>query len=178
MGNDLIEKILSGDTQAVVDFYNAYSPRMLRYLIKRLPRKEDAQELANDIFLEAVDSLPTLKSHARIEAWLFGIAHYKTADFYRKRKIKSFLFSQVPYFELIAGEINQPEFITEKNKLRDKIETTLHSLSDTYEQILRMHYEENMPVKAIAVILHMSQKAAESRLFRARQCFIKAYERA
>jgi RNA polymerase sigma factor (sigma-70 family) len=80
--------------------------------------------------------------------------------------------------ELIAGEINQPEFVLEKNKVRDAIEVTFHTLSHPYQQILRLHYEEQMPVKKIAGILHLTPKAAESRLYRARQQFIKAYERA
>ena len=99
-------------------------------------------------------------------------------DHYRKQKIKSILLSQLPFLELIAKEIDQPEFQLEKNKIRDKIEKSLHSLSQNYEQILRMHYEEDIPVKGIADRLQLSFKATESRLYRARQCFIQAYERA
>jgi RNA polymerase sigma-70 factor, ECF subfamily len=176
--NDLVEKILSGQPNAVIDFYTLYSPRILSYLIKRLPRREDAQEVLNDVFLEAVDALPTLHESSNLQAWLYKIAHNKMVDYYRKRKIKSFLFSQIPYLELIATEISQPEFIHEKNKVRDKIEATFHALSHKYQQILRLHYEEQLPVKKIAEILQLTPKATESRLYRARQQFIKAYERA
>ncbi len=172
-----IEKILDGDEQAVVSFYHHFSPRILRFLKKRLPRNEDAQEILNDVFLEAVDALPTLQKHANLQAWLYKIASNKTADFYRKRKIKSFLFSQMPYLEIIEQEIHQPEFVFEKDKIRDRIEASLHGLSDKYQRILRMHYEEDMPVKTIALTLNLSFKATESLLYRARQNFILAYER-
>src|SRR5438309_8802293 len=149
--NNLVDRILSGDSQAVIDFYKLYSPKILRYLIKRLPRKEDAQEVLNDVFLEAVDALPTLHKHENLQAWLFKIAHNEIVDFYRKRKIKSFLFTQIPYLELIAEEISQPEFQMEKDRIRDRIEATLLSLSEKYRQILRMHYEDDIPVKNIAL---------------------------
>jgi DNA-directed RNA polymerase specialized sigma24 family protein len=53
----------------------------------------------------------------------------------------------------------------------------MKKISQKYRSILRMHYEEQMPVKTIAIALNLSPKATESLLFRARQSFIKAYER-
>ena len=97
-------------------------------------------------------------------------------DFYRKRKIKSILLSQVPFLQIVANEINQPEFQYEKNKIRDRIETAFHSLSLKYQKILRLHYEEKVPVKELANIFSLSFKATESLLFRARQSFRLAYE--
>lgn len=176
--NSLIEKILSGDSQAVADFYNDYSPKVLRYLTKKLPHPEDAQEIVNDVFLEAIDSLALLQKTENMQAWLYKIAHNKMVDYYRKKKIKSLFLSQVPYLEIVAQEIHQPEFQFEKDRIRDKIEQTLRQLSERYQRILRLHYEENMPVKEIALVFNLSHKAAESLLFRARKEFQSIYGRA
>ena len=124
MSVSFIKKILNGDSYAVVEFYKSYSPKILSYLSKKLPSVEDAQEITNDVFLEAIDSLSILKKEENISAWLFRIAHNKMVDFYRKKKIKSILLSQVPFLQIVAAEINQPEFQFEKNKIRDRIETT------------------------------------------------------
>jgi RNA polymerase sigma factor (sigma-70 family) len=171
----LIEKILHGDSQAIVTFYHAHSPKILSYLKRKLPRDEDAQEILNDVFLEAVDSLFMLQKEANVSAWLYQIAHNKIVDFYRKKKIKSVLLSQIPFLEIVASEIQQPEFQFEKQKVTDKIEITLKSLSENYQKILRLHYEEKIPVKDIAILFHLSPKATESMLFRARQSFKKMY---
>lgn len=160
----------------VIKFYQEYSPRILRYLKKYLPIDE-AKEILNDVFLEAVDSMPTLQKQNNLQAWLYKIAHNKMVDYYRKKKIKSFLLSQIPYLEPIAHEMHQPEFILEKNKIRDNIEKTMRKLSQKYQSVLRMHYEEHMPIKSMAVVLNLTPKATESLLFRARQSFMKAYER-
>lgn len=174
----LIDQILQGDEQAVVQLYQTYSPRLLRFLQSKLPRKEDAQEILNDVFLDAIDELPTLHKETNLQAWLYKISSNKVADFYRKRKVKSFLFSQIPYLSIVANEISQPEFQMEKNKIRDRIEFAFHQIAEHYQTILRMHYEEELPIKVIAVALNLSPKAAESRLFRARHSFMKSYERA
>ncbi|MDP2638012.1 MAG: sigma-70 family RNA polymerase sigma factor [Candidatus Levybacteria bacterium] len=173
-----IKRILGGDRKAVVEFYKSYSPKILSYLSKKLPRHEDAQEITNDVFLEAIDSLSLLKKEEKTMAWLYRIAHNKMVDFYRKRKIKSLLLSQMPFLQIVENEINQPEFQFEKNKMRDRIEQALLGLPEKYQKILRLHYEEKIPVKKIAEIFNTSFKATESLLFRARQSFKLAYERA
>ena len=178
MSISYIKRVLKGENGAVVAFYKSYSPKIIRYLSKKLPGYEDAQELTNDVFLEAIDSLSMLREEENISAWLYKIAHNKMVDFYRKKKIRYILLSQAPYLQIVANEINQPEFQFEKNKIRDRIELALQNLSQKYRKILTLHYEEKISVKKIAEILHLSFKAAESLLFRARQRFKLAYERA
>jgi RNA polymerase sigma-70 factor (ECF subfamily) len=175
--SSITKNILLGDEEAIAAFYQEYSPRILRYLKNKLPQ-EEAKEIVNDVFLDAIEALPTIRKEENISALLYRIAHNKTVDIYRKKKIKSILLSQVPFFDMIASEIYEPEFQMEKNKLRDKIEITLHMISEKYQQILTFHYEYDIPVKELAPIFGMSVKATESLLFRARQSFIKAYERA
>ena len=172
----LIDEVLIGDPEAVSEFYKSNSPKILNYLIKHLPVKEDAEDLTNDVFFEAIDSINLLKKDGNLEAWLFKIAHNKMVDYYRKRKIKSLLLSQIPYLEIIANEIHQPEFQFEKDRVRNKIEKTLFGLYDNYQKILRLHYEEDIPVKKLARELKMTFEATESLLFRARRQFQVVYE--
>ncbi len=171
----VVEAIIQGDKKAVRTFYTTYSHKILFYLQKRLPRKEDAQEIMQDVFLDALDSLPLLRNKEKILSYLYSIAHNKTVDFYRKKKIKSLLFSQFLFDEFLRNEIHEPEFIYEKNKLRERIEKAYHILSYKYQTILRLHYEEGMKIKEIAERFRMSFKATESLLFRARQQFINVY---
>lgn len=175
--HSLIQKILAGDNQAVVTFYHDCSPRIARFLRKKLPREEDVQEVLQDVFLEALDSLSLFSGKSLLSTWLYGIAKHKVVDYYRKRKIKSFVFSQLPFLQIFAEEIHQPEFQFEKNKVRDKIELTFQQLSTKYREILKKHYEDNIPIKHIAEEMNLSFKATESLLYRARQDFIKKYEK-
>ena len=64
----------------------------------------------------------------------------------------------------------------ERREVILRMQIALEKLSLKYQQILQMHYIEELPVKIIAVRLHLSFKATESRLYRARRQFIKYYE--
>lgn len=176
VGN-IVDKVLSGDPEAVTKFYKDNSPKILKYLSKHLPSQEDAEDLTNDVFFEAIDSLRVLNKQDNLQAWLYKIAHNKMVDYYRKRKIKSLLLSQIPYLEIIDREVHQPEFQFEKDRFRDKIEATILKLSPNHQKILRLHYEENIPVKELAKKFNLSFKATESLLFRARKQFQISYGR-
>ncbi len=171
----VLDKILSGDKQAVFDFYYEFSPKILSYLKKKLPREEDAQEVLQDVFLDALDSLALFEERSSMQTWLYKITRNKIADYYRKRKIKSLLFSQLPFLQFIAHEVTQPEFQYEKNKIREKIEATIHMLSARYRKILKRHYEDGVPIKQIALEMNLSPKATESLLYRARRDFMQKY---
>jgi RNA polymerase sigma-70 factor (ECF subfamily) len=173
----LIDRMLAGEPQAIETFYKTYSSGILNYLKHKLPREEDAQEILNDVFLDAVDALPTLREQTQLKSWLYQIAHHKIVNYYRKQKIKSFVFSQFSYLKLLAEEINEPEFQMEKQELLLRLRLTFQELSEKYQQIIRMHYEDLLPIKLIAAELNLSPKATESLLYRARQQFKKDYER-
>lgn len=171
----LVKQILEGDPVAVESFYQQYSPGLLKYLKNKLPHHEDAQEILNDVFLDAIDDLPKLNKQSSLKAWMYTIARNKVVNFYRKKKIKSLIFSQFPYLKIVAGEINQPEFQLEKTEMKIRLQIAFEKLSRKYQQILHMHYIEDLPVKLISVKLNLSFKATESRLYRARQHFIQYY---
>lgn len=174
----LIDRLLAGDKKATVTFYKKYSPSIFEYLRKKLPRQEDAQEMMHDVFLEALDALPLLRNKDSISSWLYTIARNEVVDFYRKQKIKSILLSQIPFLQLVANEVSQPEFEYEKDRVRERIEKAFSLLSLKHQKILRLHYEDGIAIKKLALLFNLSFKATESLLFRARQNFIRAYERA
>lgn len=171
----LIEDILQGRREAIEAFYITYAPKMRKYLRYRLSEHEDIEAFTHDILLEVIDSLPLFKRKSSLLLWIYKIAHNKLVDFYRKKKIKAVLLSRIPYLEIVAREVYDPEFQFEKNKLRDKIQEALRNMSHTYREILLLHYEEQKSIKEIALEMELSVKATESLLFRARQQFKKNY---
>lgn len=170
----ILERIKHGDKEAIRAFYQEFAPKIAFYLSKKVP-PEEAKEILNDVFFDAIDQIPFLRHTDNIKAWLYRIAHNKSVDYYRKKKIKSILLSEVPFLQIAAKEMLQPEFQFEKKKLREKIERTMDKLSEKYRKILRLHYEDGVRVKELAIIYNVSPKAAESLLYRARQEFMKVY---
>lgn len=173
----LIEQILKNNKKAINRFYKIYSSRLLNYILTRIDNPKDGEEILQDTFVAGLDSLPTFKFRSSLYTWLCSISRHEIADFYRRKKIKTLIFSQFPFLEKIVDRALGPQLAMEEKELKDKIGRTLHSLSEGYCRILRLKYIEGQSLAQIAQKMGKSVKAAESKLTRARIAFRKEYVR-
>lgn len=135
----------------------------------------EAEEILQETLMAAIDCLPMYSGKSSFFTWLCGIAKHEIADFYRKKKIKSLLFSRLPWLENLASEALGPEQIMLRKELQGKVFKTFKSLTEGYSQVLRLKYYQGLTVKQIAGKLNETIKAVESRLTRARKAFAQAF---
>jgi len=171
----LINKILAGDKSAVNEFYQKYSKKLLNFILLKVDNPCDAEEVLQDTFISALDSLPLFSGKSLLFTWLCAIAKHEVADFYRKKKIKIILFSHLPILEKLAGRALGPEQKLMETEVKKRIKIVFKELSEGYQQILRLKYVEGYSMAQIAKELGMTFKAVESKLFRARIAFQKEY---
>lgn len=172
----IIKSVLLGEKGAATKFYHAYEKRLRRYLQSKLP-EEAVEEILQDTFLAAFDSLNLYRGESGIYTWLVAIARHEIADYYRKRFVRLGVEKTAPLFESMVSEILSPEFVYEKHKIERKFKKTYLGLSKQYQDILSYRYELSMSVKEIADRMELPFKATESMLYRARIAFREAYER-
>lgn len=172
---ELISKLLQNDQRAVQYFYRLYQQRLLRFVMNKIQDEQDGEEITHDILIDALDSLPFFKGDSSLFSWLCGIARHNIADFYRRQKIKSIVFSVFPFLKKLTDEALSPEFALEKEELQNKFYATLQGLPEGFSQILRLKYIDGLTLAEIAEKLDITYKAAESKLFRARLAFQKEF---
>lgn len=173
--NNLVSEVLGGEKGAATRFYREFAPKIRRYLNAKLPESE-VEEVLQDTFLSAFDSLPLYRGEASVSTWLISIARHEVADFYRKKYVREAVEKTSPLFENLVSEINSPEFVMKKNKIEKRFFATYRSMSRQYQDILSYRYELSMSVKEIAERMDLPFKATESLLYRARLAFREAYE--
>ncbi len=145
--------------------------RLKGYVFQKIGNQQEAEEIFQDVLVSATDCLSFYKGESSFFTWVCGIANHKIVDFYRKKKIKTILFSHFPFLENLATEALLPDEKMEKEELRKEVKKILASLTEGYQEILRLKYVEELTIKQIAKKLKTSFKSIESRLFRARQAF-------
>jgi DNA-directed RNA polymerase specialized sigma24 family protein len=76
--------LAGADASTIGELYRHYAQAILAYLHRCLGRREDAEDLALEVFLAAVerDTLASL-SEGEQYAWLCGVARHKLADYHR-----------------------------------------------------------------------------------------------
>lgn len=171
----IVSEVLGGQSGAATKFYRTYAAKLRRYLMAKLPDPE-VEEILQDTFLSAFDSLPLYRGESSVSTWLISIARHEVADFYRKRYIRQAVEKTAPLFENMVSEILSPEFDYEKKKIEKRFFATYRELSKQYQDVLSYRYELSMSVKEISERMELSFKATESLLYRARLAFREAYE--
>jgi len=171
----LIQKLIQNDEKALYFFYHTFQPLVFHFLRAKLP-EHTAEEIAHDVLLDFIEELRDFRGDASIRTFLCCMARNKMVDFFRKKKIKSVLFSSLPVWivENIASYFLNDDL--EKKELAVKIKNVFMRLPNEYQLILRLKYVEGEKVKMIAQKLSVSLKGAESKLFRARHAFVKLFQ--
>ncbi len=169
----LFAAVARREPDAITAFHRRYLPRVYRYVFYRVGESaEDAEEVAQDVFLAAIQAAGRYRGEASALSWLYGIARHKVADFVRRqrrgRRCPESLLSYddpdlAPLIEAEAPDGASPA--GEAERVRALLQTMPPDECDA----LVLRYVEGFTVREIAAVLGRSEKAAESLLSRARR---------
>ena len=152
--------------------YAKYRGAVFAYLLKRVDHnKEIADDLAEETFLHALESLPhfapTGKSYL---SYLLTIAHNALLNYYRTKKpvaldeCESIITSGSEEEALERAEIHQEA---------EAVISAIHKLDHAGEQLLSLRYEKGLSIKGIAKIIHKTPNAVKLALSRYRKKIVK-----
>ena len=80
----IVEKARSGDRRAFSALHERYAPMIHAVLLARVP-PGDADDLAQDVFVRALERIHTLRDPGAVGGWLCALARNRAADFHRRR---------------------------------------------------------------------------------------------
>jgi len=173
----IVTSVLSGDKNALWEYYQTYVPILKGFINQKIGDQRDVEEVLQNTLMASLDALRDYTGSSSLKTYLCAIAKHKVADFYRKRRIKSLLFSTIPAIENILQVLTTPEDELDKLITKERVHEILYSLRPKHSQALKLRYLYNLPVAKVAVKLKVSLKSAESTLFRARREFAINYVR-
>ena len=171
----LTEKLRLGDSAAMEEFYNLYRNRLHSLVLEQVGRDEAvAEDLVQEVFLAALDSLDKFRGDCQLYTWLRSIALHKINDFYRHqarepKPEKSSLDFNALELEQIGDDGQAILTTMESEEIRESVHQALADLPQDYQEVLVLKYLQDMPVLAISQIMGRSPKSVEGLLSRARK---------
>jgi RNA polymerase sigma-70 factor (ECF subfamily) len=163
-----IEKVLAGDTNTYAVLVNRYKDMAYTIALKVLGNIEDAEEITQDAFIKAYQSLNKFKKESKFSTWLYRIVYNAAISRTRKKSIlKSDLVNSMidNYSEDEINENVQELDETEKKKLLDKL---MQSLNPDERALITLYYYEENSTETIAEIMGLTQSNVKVRLYRVR----------
>jgi RNA polymerase sigma factor (sigma-70 family) len=137
-----------------------FAGRLRSFVRKRIANPQDAEDVAQDVFLKVFRSRASLRNPDKLEAWIYQSARSSIIDYYRRRR---------PQEELDESRPQDIETINEAGaNLVLSVRRFIQTLSEEYRRPLEMAEFEDKSVAEISAALKISPSATKSRLTRAR----------
>ncbi len=139
------------DRETVIKLYDEYFPDVERLAFSYVRNREDAMDIAQDVFLKLVSSNAVLFTGSE-KSWLLTVTANVCRNHLKKHRATEQLPEDMP--------------TDEKDK---EVWDLLDTLSSEGRAVIQLYYYDGYSVNEIAKILHLSRSGVSMRLSRARR---------
>jgi RNA polymerase sigma factor (sigma-70 family) len=167
--NFYIEKIRNKETAAYSFLVDKHKDMVFSIALRILRNREDAEELAQDVFVKAYQSLDTFKGESKFSTWLYRIVYNAAISKTRKKKIETvdLDYNLVDNYSTdeIKEDINRLGY-DEQKKIVDQI---LRELNPEESVMITLFYFKENSTEEISEIMGMTQSNVKVKLHRLRK---------
>ena len=180
---ELILGLRNADETAFKYLVDTYQDRVFNTAIGIVQNAEDAEDVAQEVFIQVYRSIHNFKGESKLSTWLYRIATTRSLDLLRSRKSKKrFGFMQrlfgddnEPIHEL--PNFNHPGVVLEKKENAAKLFKAIAQLPENQKAAFTLHKLEDLSYQEISEVMHTSIPAVESLMHRAKQNLKKILEK-
>ncbi|MFZ9386667.1 MAG: RNA polymerase sigma factor [Chitinophagaceae bacterium] len=168
--NEIISKVLQGDQQAFAGLVDRYQNYVFTLSLRMLRNREDAEEVAQDVFVKAFRYLADFRGASKFSTWLYTIVNNTCISFLRKKKLNIQSLDDEAVFaradNLDSGA--RADGIEHKSR-QAMVNQAISMLSPDDAQVITLFYKAEQSLEETAGVLGIEVNAAKVRLHRARQ---------
>jgi RNA polymerase sigma-70 factor (ECF subfamily) len=179
-----IFELQSGNQSAYNQLIDDYQQKVFATCISFVPNKEDAEDIAQEVFIEVFNSIHKFKGDSKLSTWIYRITTNKCLEFIRKKNTKkrfafmqSILGNEIPmdktsYFT----EFNHPGIVLENKERNETLFHAINQLPEIQRVVFTLHKIDGKSYKEISEIIKKSVSSVESLMFRAKKNLQKLLE--
>lgn len=170
-----VERVLDGDTEAFAVLAGRYSGKVFSLIERICHSREDAEELTQDTFVKAYESLVRFRRESSFSTWVYRIAYNTAVSHLRRRRIRFGEWHDER--DLPVGYVSpMEEGAGEREEQGQRLERALEALPPDDRALVQLFYLEEKPVREISAILRLSENNVKTRLHRIRKRLGAIYE--
>lgn len=169
MTNDRIEQLHEFDETAFRKLVDDYRNMVFRTCFGIVRNADDADDLAQEVFIEVFNSIATFRADSKVSTWLYRIAINKSLNFIRSQKRKRFFQSIGLASTPDVPDYSESVHSIENQQRKQILDAAIQALPENQRTAFVLHKIEDLPYKEIAEIMNLSLSSVESLLFRAKQ---------
>jgi RNA polymerase sigma-70 factor, ECF subfamily len=168
----LIADCLKGQTAAFGELVRRYQDRLFNTVFRLVDNAEDAQDVVQDAFLNAYQSLGSFKGDSRFFTWLYRIAVNAAISHQRKQRVLLRIDGgsdgDLTLEPADPSDLSRPGHALEQTEQERRVHQALARLSPEHRTVLVMKDMEGQKYETMAEVLQVPIGTIRSRLHRAR----------
>jgi len=174
-----IERLLARDERAFNELVQAYEQRVFRLLLRMLGRRDEAEDMAQEVFVQVFKAIGTFRGDSRLGTWIYRIAVNlcKNRMKYLARRHTSEQDELEPAAERLPlheakgvtfGETTRPDQLVEGFQLERVVQDCIAELDADFREVLVLRDVEDLSYEELCEVTGLPEGTVKSRLHRAR----------
>ena len=155
----LIKEAIAGKSSAFGPLYDHYQPMIYRFVLVKVGRREDAEDITHQVFLSAWQNIRSYEHRGHpFSSWLYQIARNQIVDHYRAKKNETSLEKMDPEFFVIPATA---QFDLSLKLEIERVLTALVKLKPEYQDVIILRFIEELPIKETAGAMEKTEGAVK-----------------
>ena len=153
--NELIKEFQEGKEAAFNELVDRYLSSTYGFFTKFTESKEEAEDLAQDVFIKMYKALKKFRFESEFKTYLYRANINMSNTYLRRNKWKNMLH---------LDQISEPQYIDTTNEdkwKRKELWDAIARLPKIQRMVVTMRTTENLPYKEIAKIMNISENSAK-----------------
>ena len=163
----LISKFRAGDQKSFTVIHEKYCRRLYGYCYRLLLDELIAEDVVQDTFIKAFETLSSLEKPDQFYAWLFTIARNKVYGFLRNNRTNG--RAHITGDEGDVWDPESPHTLLVQKETSQIVVEMMNQLKPEYREVLILRQYDKLSYAEIAAITCNTVSSVESRLFKARK---------
>jgi RNA polymerase sigma-70 factor (ECF subfamily) len=163
-----VARVLAGDESAFSEIYKEFFPRVFSFCLKRVGDRAEAEDLAQETFVQLYRSLASFEGRSSLMTWTFGIAHHVCARYFRHCSRWMVGSRNAREYEDRGTDPGLERQIDASRALARCGEVLESSRRPSHRQIFHLRYNEKKSIRKIAEEVGKSSEAVKISLRRSR----------
>ncbi|NVO18546.1 MAG: sigma-70 family RNA polymerase sigma factor [Bacteroidetes bacterium] len=164
-----VQNVLAGNTASFAVLVNRHKELAFNIALKIVRHREDAEEIAQDAFVKAYQSLRSFKGDSKFSTWLYRIVYNAAISHTRK---KQYEFTTID--DRVMGNTTEDEIIEDLDRLETDqqavlVNKAIDRLPPDESALVTLFYMEENSIEDISHITGLSASNVKVKLFRIRK---------
>jgi len=166
---ELITRVLKGEQQVYAELVKRYQDFVFTLALRYAPAREDAEEIAQDVFVKAYRALPDFRGDSKFSTWLYAIVNSTSLSFLRKKKLDTrSLDEEKVLLKAEKDHTTSAAAPVEQKSRAAMVNTAIRMLSPSDATLITLFYKMEQSLEEIAAVMGMEPNTAKVKLHRAR----------